>query len=79
MTAMGKRNTAHIMDVERVWLTTEDVEKYLGMGRTFVDNLRKSGKLGFYVLGRTVFVKKSELDALIESGREIPTTVTTKY
>lgn len=72
---MNRRKVANVVDIERVWMTTKDVEQYLGMGRTFVDDLRKSGKLGFYLIGRTVFVKKAELDALIESGREIPTLI----
>ena len=42
---------------------------YLGVSRDFVDALRESGKLGSYVLNGTIFISKSELDALIESSR----------
>ena len=44
---------------------------YLGVSRDFVDDLRESGKLAYYKVGHTIFVKKEELDRLIENCKVI--------
>lgn len=61
----------NILNVERVWLNTRDCMNYLGVSRDFVDDLRESGKLAYYKVGHTVFVKKCDLDRLIESSEVV--------
>lgn len=60
---------AKVIQVERVWFTTRDCMSYLGVKRDFIDDLRESGKLRYHKVGHTVFVKKADLDRLIEQGR----------
>ena len=62
--------TAKIVPIEKVWLTIRDCMAYLGVSRDFIDDVRNRGELSSYIVGRTVFIEKSELDALIESHRE---------
>jgi len=64
-------NKANILNVERVWLNTRDCMNYLGVSRDFIDDLREGGKLSYYKVGHTIFVKKDELDRLIESCKVI--------
>ena len=61
----------NILNVDRVWLNTRDCMNYLGVSRDFVDDLRESGKLAYYKVGHTIFVKKEELDRLIENCKVI--------
>ena len=58
-----------IMPVERIWCTTRDCMDYLGVKRDFIDDLRESGRLSYHKIGHTVFVKKTDLDRLIEQGK----------
>ena len=60
-----------VTNVERVWLTTRDAMKYLGVSRDFLDNMRTSAKISFYVWGRTIFFRKDEIDRAIENGKVI--------
>ena len=62
---------ASIIPIERLWFTTKDCQKYLGVSRGFIDDLRESGKLSYYKVGHTIFVKKKDLDRLIEQGKVI--------
>lgn len=60
-----------VLPVERIWFTTRDCMSYLGVKRDFIDDLRESGKLSFHKVGHTIFVKKTDLDRLIEQGKVI--------
>lgn len=61
----------NVVPVERMWLTTRDCMKYLGVSRGFIDGLRESGQLHFHKVGHTVFVRKSDLDRIIEKGKVV--------
>ena len=60
-----------IAKVEKVWLTTSAAMEYLGVSRDFLDNMRKSGNITFYIFGRTVFFKKEEIDKAIEKCKVV--------
>lgn len=63
---------AKVLPVEKVWLSSKELQAYLGMGKDFVDSLRESGRLRYYKIGaRAVFYRKSDVDRLIEKGRQI--------
>lgn len=64
-------NNVKILNVDKVWLNTRDCMKYLGVSRDFIDDLREAKKLAYYKVGHTVFVKKEELDRLIEGCKVI--------
>lgn len=68
---MRKNCAVKVKEIERVWMTTNDVMEYLGMERDFVDNLRKSLRIPFYQVGRTVFFRRTDIDTLIENGRVV--------
>ena len=57
------------IEVEKIWLTTKEAMKYLGVSRDFLDNLRQSGELGYYKVGHTILFKKDRIDKLIESHK----------
>ena len=60
---------AVVKPVERIWFTTQDCMNYLGVKRDFIDDLRESGKLSYHKVGHTIFVRKADLDKLIEQGK----------
>ena len=62
----------HIVDVDRLWFTIRDAMKYLGVSRDFIDDQRKKGELDSYIINHTVFLRKSDIDAMIESHKVHP-------
>lgn len=60
-----------VAKVEKVWLTTSAAMEYLGVSRDFLDNMRNSARISFYVVGRTVFFKKEEIDKAIEKCKVV--------
>ena len=62
------RQTASVT-IEKVWLSNKEAQKYLGVGVEFFKLLRTTGRLPFYRVGRTVFYRKSDIDYLVESGK----------
>lgn len=65
-----KQNTK-ILEIEKQWLTTRAAMDYLGVSRDFLDDLRESAKLSYYKVSGTVFIKKKDLDSLIEKNKVI--------
>ena len=65
------KNSSSIKEAEKVWFNTRDAAKYLGMSRDFIDGMRISGKISYYIWGRTIFFKKEELDRAIERCKVI--------
>ena len=59
-----------IIPIEKVWLTIRDCMAYLGVSRDFIDDIRNRGELDTYMVGRTIFLKKIDIDHLIESHQE---------
>lgn len=59
----------NILPIDRIWFNTRDCMNYLGVKRGFIDNLRESGQLRYHKVGHTVFVKKSDLDRIIENSK----------
>lgn len=69
---MGKDDKrAYVVPIERIWLTTKDCMDYLGVSRGFIDDLRERGELRFHKVGHTVFVRKADIDRLIEKSRVV--------
>ncbi len=58
-----------VAHVESPWLTVAAAAEYLGVSREFIDALRYENGLTFYRLRHTVFVKKKDLDRMVERGR----------
>ena len=63
--------TSRVTELAKVWMSNAEAQKYLGVGSTFLKNLRMTGRLPFYKVGNTVFYKVAELDKLVSKGRVI--------
>lgn len=55
--------------VERKWFTIQGAMEYLGMSRDFIDFMRLEPGINTYRVGRTVFLKKEEIDRYIEKQK----------
>ena len=64
---------AEIVKVERVWLNSADVMRYLNISHDVLDRLRREAKIRYYKPfgDKLVFYKKSEIDEIIQKGRVI--------
>jgi excisionase family DNA binding protein len=60
-------NKGKVVSVEKIWLTVAEVSSYLGMTEWFVRDLKK--KIPWYKIGNTLFFKKSDIDRLMEKGK----------
>ena len=62
-----------IVKVERVWLNSADVIRYLNISHDVLDRLRREAKIRYYKPfgDKLVFYKKSEIDEIIQKGRVI--------
>ena len=62
-----------IVKVERIWLNSADVMRYLNISHDVLDRLRREAKIRYYKPfgDKLVFYKKSEIDEVIQKGRVI--------
>ena len=65
------KQKVNILDIEKQWLTTRAAMDYLGVSRDFLDDLRERAELSYYKVRGTVFIKKEDLDSLIENNKVI--------
>ena len=63
------RKKVSVEPAEKIWLSTKEFAKYIGMSTGYIHDLRKSGQIHHYMIGNTAFFKKSDIDELIEIGR----------
>lgn len=63
------RKKAVVEPVQKVWLSTREVAKYIGMSTGFVHDLRRNGMVHHSMIGKTAFFKKSDIDAMLESHK----------
>lgn len=55
--------------IAKKWLSTDEAASYMGMGKSFIVELRKSGKLPHCMIGNSAFFLASDIDNLLESHR----------
>lgn len=62
-----------IVKVERVWLNSAEVMRYLNISHDVLDRLRREAKIRYYKPfgDKLVFYKKSGIDEIIQKGRVI--------
>lgn len=65
------KQKVNILDIEKQWLTTRAAMDYLGVSRDFLDDLRERAELSYYKVRGTVFIKKDDLDSLIDKNKVI--------
>lgn len=58
-----------IEPIEKKWLSMAAAMEYLGMSRDFIDAMRLEPGINTYRVGRTIFLKKDEIDRFIEKQK----------
>jgi len=61
-----------VNEVEKVYLSSAEAQKYLGMSADFMKDLRATAELGFYKLRGAIFYKKADIDRLMERNKVVP-------
>ena len=56
---------ATVAPVEKIWLSSREAEKYLGMGCAFMARMRRSGQLPYSKIAHSVFYLKADIDRLL--------------
>lgn len=62
-----------VVEVERVWLTSAEVLRYLGISHDVLDRMRRDAKISYYkpLGGKLLFYKKTDIDEFIRKGKVI--------
>ena len=63
------RKKAMVESGEKIWLSTKEVAKYLGMSTGYVHDLRKEGLLPHSMIKNTAFYLKEDVDHLLEVNK----------
>ena len=63
------RKKAMVESVAKIWLSTKEVAKYLGMRTGNVHDLRKEGLLPHSMIKNTAFYLKEDVDHLLEANK----------
>lgn len=58
-----------IKEVEKIWLSTQEAAEYIGMGKTYISDLRKKGILPHSMIGNAAFFLKTDIDDMLENHR----------
>lgn len=62
---------ASVVEVEKVWLSNTETQRYLGVSQAFLKRLRQNGAVPFYKVGGKVFYRKRDIDRLVTRGRVV--------
>lgn len=68
LTAMQK---TVVKEIEKIWLSNAEAQRYLGMSAGFFKHLRENGTLPYYKLGQSVFYRKADIDRLLERNNVV--------
>lgn len=68
-----KNKIGQVVEVERIWLTSADVLRYLGISHDTLDRMRRDAKIKYYKPygEKLVFYKKSDIDEFVRKGKVI--------
>lgn len=66
---MTQEKKTLVKDVEKVWLSTREAARYIGVGTTYIADLRKEGQLRHCMVKNTAFFRKDDIDAFLEAHR----------
>lgn len=70
---MPTRTMAKVMEVERVYLTVAETQRYLGFaGVDTQREWRDSGQIPYYMVGRIICYRKADIDKFMERHRITP-------
>lgn len=65
----SRKKVIIVEPVEKIWLSTKEVAKYIGMSTGYVHDLRKGGYLHHSMVGNTAFFKKADIDSFLEQHK----------
>lgn len=57
--------------IPKRWMSQPEAQRYLGKKPGFFQNLRDSGRLPYYKVGKSIFYNIKDIDKLITSNRVI--------
>lgn len=63
------RKKVSVEPVEKIWLSTKEFAKYIGMSTGYIHDLRKSGQIRHCMIGNTAFFLKTDIDKMLETHR----------
>mgnify|MGYP002658233714 FL=1 len=66
---MTPKKKVVVEKIAKKWLSTDEAASYIGMGKSFIVELRKSGKLPHCMIGHSAFFLSIDIDYLIEIHR----------
>jgi len=61
----------NVDSLEKIWLSSAEAQKYIGMSADFLRDMRNDGMLHFYKVKGAIFYKKADIDKLIEKNKVI--------
>ena len=47
-----------VKEVEKIWLSAQEASEYIGMGKSYISDLRKKGLLPHCMIGNSTFFLK---------------------
>ncbi len=64
---------ALVREAEKIWLSSQELAKYLGISMDTIKTLRDTAQVRFYKPfgNKLIFYRKDEIDKLIEKGKVI--------
>jgi len=57
---------------EREWFTTDELIRWLGIGRTKTYSILQSGELPSYMIGRVRRIRRGDVEAWLDRNRSRP-------
>ena len=66
---MTQKKKNVINKVDKIWLSAQEAANYIGMGKTYISDLRKKGILPHCMIGNTAFFLKTDIDKMLEAHR----------
>lgn len=57
---------------QKEWLSTDDLVRWLGCGRTKAYELLRSGEIPSYRWGRRRLIRRRDVEAWLEANRYVP-------
>ncbi len=57
---------------EKEWFTTDELIRWLGLGRTKTYSILQSGELPSYMIGRVRRIRRQDIEAWLEKNRYQP-------
>ena len=66
---MTQKKKNVINKVDKIWLSAQEAANYIGMGKTYISDLRKKGILPHCMIGNTAFFLKTDIDKMLEEHR----------